>query len=147
MIDRKFIGYEFAPATAEVEKGRLRFFAKATGNADPIYFDEEAARAAGYKSLPVPPTFFFCLEMERDNPMDFLELLDVDLGRVLHGEQSFVYHAPVCAGDLVTFRSRISDIYDKKSGALEFIVMETEGRNQDGLHVVDMRRSIVVRNA
>ncbi|HUD51640.1 MaoC family dehydratase N-terminal domain-containing protein [Parvibaculum sp.] len=147
MIDRKFIGYEFAPAIAEVEKGRLRFFAKATGNADPIYFDEEAARAAGYKSLPVPPTFFFCLEMERDNPMDFLELLGVDLGRVLHGEQSFVYHAPVCAGDHVTFRSRISDIYDKKGGALEFIVMETEGRNQDGLHVVDMRRSIVVRNA
>ncbi|MGB5948747.1 MAG: MaoC family dehydratase N-terminal domain-containing protein [Parvibaculum sp.] len=147
MIDRKFIGHEFAPTTAEVEKGRLRFFAKATGNKDAIYSDEEAARKAGYASLPVPPTFLFCLEMDRDDPMDFLNLLGVDLGRVLHGEQNFVYRAPVCAGDRITFRTRISDIYDKKGGMLEFIITETEARNQHGVHVADMRRSIVVRNA
>ncbi|MBA4208150.1 MAG: MaoC family dehydratase N-terminal domain-containing protein [Parvibaculum sp.] len=146
MIDRSFIGHEFAPVTAEVEKGRLRFFAKATGNADPVYSDEAAAAAAGYPSLPAPPTFLFCLEMDRDDPMDFLDLLKVDLGRVLHGEQSFTYRAPVCAGDRITFRSRITDIYDKKNGALEFIVMDTECRNEKGEHVADMRRSIVVRN-
>jgi acyl dehydratase len=84
--------------------------------------------------------------MERENPMDFLDLLKVDLGRVLHGEQSFTYYAPVCAGDRITFRSRIADIYDKKNGALEFIVMDTECRNQNGERVTDMRRSIVVRN-
>lgn len=146
MIDRSFIGHEFAPVTAEVEKGRLRFFAKATGNADPVYSDEAAAAAAGYPALPAPPTFLFCLEMDRDDPMDFLDLLKVDLGRVLHGEQSFTYRAPVCAGDRITFRSRITDIYDKKNGALEFIVMDTECRNEKGEHVADMRRSIVVRN-
>ncbi len=146
MIDRSFIGHEFAPVTVEVEKGRLRFFAKATGNADPTYFDEASARDAGYSSLPAPPTFLFCLEMERENPMDFLDLLKVDLGRVLHGEQSFTYYAPVCAGDQITFRSRIADIYDKKNGALEFIVMDTECRNQNDERVANMRRSIVVRN-
>lgn len=146
MIDRKFIGHEFAPVTAEVEKGRLHFFAKATGNTDPIYSDEEAARKAGYRSLPTPPTFLFCLEMDRDNPFDFLELLKVDLGKILHGEQTFTYHAPVCAGDRITFTSKIADIYDKKGGALEFIVMDTQARNQDGICVADMRRSIVVRH-
>ena len=147
MIDRSFIGHEFAPVTAVVEKGRLRFFAKATGNADPVYSDESAAAAAGYPSLPAPPTVLLCREMDRDDPMDFLDLLKVDLGRVLHGEQSFAYHAPVCAGDSITFTSRITDIYDKKNGALEFIVMDSECRNQDGVHVADLRRSIVVRNA
>ena len=146
MIDRSFIGHEFAPVTTELEKGRLRFFAKATGNADPVYSGESAAAAVGYPSLPAPPTFLFCLEMDRDDPMDFLDMLKVDLGRVLHGEQNFAYRAPVCAGDSVTFRTRISDIYDKKNGALEFIVMDTECRNQNGVHVADMRRSIVVRN-
>ena len=57
MIDR-LIGHEFAPVTAELEKGRLRFFAKATGNADPVYSDEAAAKAAGYPSPPAPPHFF-----------------------------------------------------------------------------------------
>lgn len=146
MIDKKFIGHEFAPVTAEVEKGRLRFFAKATANADPIYSDEAAAKKAGYRALPAPPTFLFCLEMDRDNPFDFLELLQIDLGKVLHGEQNFAYHAPVVAGDRITFRSKIADIYDKKGGALEFVVVETKAHNQDGTHVADMRRSIVVRN-
>ena len=146
MIDRKFIGHEFAPATVEVEKGRLRFFAKATGNADPVYSDEMAAQKAGYPSLPAPPTFLFCLEMDRENPFDFLDLMKIDLGKVLHGDQSFAYHAPVCAGDKVTFTSRVTDIYDKKGGALEFVVMDTEVRNQHGTHVADMRRSIVVRH-
>lgn len=147
MIDKSFIGHELAPAITEVEKGRLRFFAKATGNDDPIYSDEDAARAAGYRSLPAPPTFLFCLEMDRGNPFDFLELLKVDLGKILHGEQTFAYHAPICAGDRITFKSKIADIYDKKGGALEFIVVDTEAHNQEGVHVGDMRRSIVVRNA
>ena len=86
------------------------------------------------------------MEMDRDDPMDFLDMLKIDLGRVLHGEQIFTYRAPVCAGDSISFRSRITDIYDKKNGALEFIVMDTECRNQNGVHVADMRRSIVVRN-
>lgn len=146
MIDRKFIGHEFAPATVEVEKGRLRFFAKATGNMDPVYSDEEAARTAGYPSIPVPPTFLFCLEMDRDDPFDFLDLMKIDLGKVLHGDQTFAYHAPVCAGDKVTFTTKVADIYDKKGGALEFVVMDTEVRNQNGTHVADMRRSIVVRH-
>ena len=68
MIDRRFIGHRLAPFTVDVEPGRLRFFAKATGHDDPVYGDEEAARAAGHPGLPVPPTFFFCLEMESPNP-------------------------------------------------------------------------------
>ena len=146
MIDRKFIGHEFAPVTVEAEKGRLRFFAKATGSTDPIYSDEEAARKAGYRALPAPPTFLFSLEMDRDNPFDFLDLLDIDIGKILHGEQVFTYHAPICAGDRITLTSKIADIYDKKGGALEFLVIDTEARNQEGAHVADMRRSIVVRH-
>ena len=55
MIDRRHIGLELPPQTAEIEKGRLRFFAKATGQTDPVYTDEDAAIAAGYPSLPAPP--------------------------------------------------------------------------------------------
>ena len=123
MIDRSFIGHEFAPVTAEVEKGRLRFFAKATGNADPVYSDESAAAGEGIKNQNTPPP------------------------KKKNKGKGTAYHAPVCAGDSITLTSRITDIYDKKNGALEFIVMDSECRNQDGVHVADLRRSIVVRNA
>ncbi len=63
MIDKKFIGHRFAMHAATVESGRLRFFAKAIGGTDPVYFDEDAARAAAYRALPTPPTFLFCLNL------------------------------------------------------------------------------------
>lgn len=146
MIDRKHIGMKSAPHRVEVEKSRLRFFSKAIGETDPIYTDEEAARAAGYASLPAPPTFAFCLEMEKPNPFEDLELMGINLGKVLHAEQSFSYHAPICAGDVLTFETRVSDIYEKKGGALEFVVQDCSVRNQTGGLVAELRRVIVVRN-
>lgn len=146
MLDRRHIGHELAPFQVEVEKGRLRFFAKATGQADPIYSDEAAARAAGHPCLPVPPSFFFCLEMESPNPAAIRQLLGMDYRRILHGEQGFSYHAMAHAGDTLTFRQRIDDIYDKKNGALEFVVRKTRVSNQRSELVAEMRCVTVYRN-
>ena len=68
-----------------------------------------------------------------------------DIG-IEHGEQRFDYHAPVCAGDTLRFESKVSDIYDKKGGALEFVVNDTKVTNQLGQHVADLHAVIVVRH-
>lgn len=147
MIDKANIGREFPAHSVAVEAGRLRFFAKAIGQTDPVYLDEAAARDAGYRGLPVPPTFLFSLEVEQPDPFAWFNSVGLDLARVLHGEQLFTYHAPACAGDVLTFASRISDVYDKKGGALDFVVKETRVTNQDGVHVADLKAVIVQRNA
>ncbi|SOE06442.1 Acyl dehydratase [Variovorax sp. YR752] len=146
MIERRHIGHTLPPFQVEVDKGRLRFFAKATGQTDPVYVDEAAARDAGHPGLPVPPTFFFCLEMEAPNPAAIRELLGMDYRSLLHGEQGFSYHAMAYAGDTLTFRQRIEDIYDKKNGALEFVVRKTHVSNQQGELVAELRCVTVVRN-
>jgi acyl dehydratase len=146
MIDRRYIGHALAPFSVPVEAGRLRFFAKATGQDDPIYSDPAAARDAGHRGLPVPPTFLFCLEMEGPNPAAIRELLGLDYRRLLHGEQQFTYHAMAHAGDVLTFEQRIEDIYDKKGGALEFVVRRTRVSNQEGHLVAEMRAVTVMRN-
>jgi acyl dehydratase len=146
MIDRRYIGHTLAPFSVPVEAGRLRFFAKATGQDDPIYSDPAAARGSGHHNLPVPPTFLFCLEMEGPNPAAIRELLGLDYRRLLHGEQQFTYHAMAHAGDVLTFEQRIEDIYDKKGGALEFVVRRTRVSNQDGQLVGEMRAVTVMRN-
>ena len=61
MIDRSYIGHKSDPVVVAVEPFQLRFFAKATGEYNPIYFDEKAARAAGHKNILAPPTFASCL--------------------------------------------------------------------------------------
>ena len=146
MIEKHLIGWTSPASTVEVEKGRVRFFAQAIGETKPLYSDEEVARAAGYRSIPIPPTFLFCLETENSSSSRILETLNIGMERILHGEQFFRYHHAVCAGDCITFQSKVSDIYSRKGGALEFIVLESTATNQDGVLVGEMRSSIIVRH-
>ena len=147
MVDQSAVGRSFTPVTARVEPGRLRFFLNTLGERNPVYRDEKAARVAGYSAIPVPPTYLFCLElMDNERPFEFLTDLNIDLGRVLHGEQRFTYHAPVVVGDTLTFKSRVTGVTDKKGGAMTMVAVETEVTNQDGVRVADTARTIVVRN-
>ena len=132
--------------TVDVERGRLRFFAQVTGQSDPVYTEVDAARAAGHRDLPVPPTFLFCLEMERPDPWDFVAELGVDLRTILHGGQSFEYHAMAFAGDRLTFASGITDRYQKKDGALTFVERTTDV-TRDGEPVARLVTTIVLRSA
>ena len=74
-----------------------------------------------------------------------LDELGVPVTRILHGEQGFSYHRPACAGDEVTVDSTLVDIYDKKGGALEFIVRDSRASNQRGELVAELRTVIVVK--
>lgn len=146
MLDKSDIGKVFPNTTAEVEKGRLRFFAKAIGESNPIYSDECAANAAGYSSLPIPLTFLFSLKMDVPNPFKNYEDIGAPLEKILHANQSFIYHQPVVAGDTVTFESCVLDIFDKKGGELEFLIEKTRVINQFGDHVADLKTTLVLRN-
>jgi acyl dehydratase len=145
MLDETLIGHTFPPHSAEVEAGRLRLFAKATGETRPEYCDESAARAAGHPGLPAPPTFTACLYLDVPDPFAWYRELGIDLARVLHGAQSFRYFAPIYAGDRLTFASRIGNLFRKRSGALTFIIREVEVTNQAGTRVAESRSTIVVR--
>ena len=150
MIDASaHIGVVSEPRTVTVEKGFLTFFAKATGETDPVYFDETAARAAGHPGIPMPPTYLFSLAMaapaKRGSLFDAEGGIGVDLARILHGEQSFTYHRPIHAGDTLTLVTTTSDIYAKKGGALQFIVQDTEARDLAGDLCAAMRSVTVVR--
>ena len=146
MITKSIIGKEYAPFMVEIEKRWVRSFAEAIGETDPVYFDESVAKARGYRSLPAPPTFPFAMIMERNQSFMLLDELGIDKRHAMHAEQSFAYHADLCAGDVVTGRQKVIDVYDKKNGALEFLVTEIRMENQRGEHVCDLRTTVVVRN-
>lgn len=145
MIERSLIGHTLTPHSVEVEKGRLRFFAKVTGQKNSVYTDEDMAKSAGYRSLPVPPTFLFCLGFDAPNPFEIFQVLKVDIGKILHGEQSFTYFKEACAGDVLTFKPRISDIQVKKNATLEVVYHDTSVENQDGELVANLRSVIIVK--
>ena len=120
------VGTELAPLRAKIERGRLRFFAEAIGETDPAFIDLDTAIRAGYPDLPVPPTFLFGLKLDRPDAFAWLIELGVDLRFILHGSQRFDYERMTFAGDDLLLESRISDVYEKRGGALEFVVVDTD---------------------
>ena len=146
MIDKSWIGRELGESVLPIEAGRLKFFAKAIGETNPIYADDAAARDAGYAAPPAPPTFLFAASLDSGVVFRMLEEMGVPTGKVLHGEQSFEYLAPIVAGDVVTVSTKVSNIYDKKNGALEFIEIVQDAKNQNGVPVARIRNVTVVRN-
>jgi hypothetical protein len=124
----------------------LRFFAKATGEDNRIFFDDRAAASRGLRRAVAPPTFAFCLAMDRDRPFEIFEALDIDVGRVRHGEQAFTYHGLLHAGEEVSITDRIAGIASKRNGALEILRVDTEVRTVDGTILVEMTQTLVVLN-
>jgi hypothetical protein len=144
-IDPSLVGTRLPEFVVNVERGRLRLFAEATGQDDPVYSDLAAARAAGHRDLPIPPTFFMSLELERPDPFGWLIAAGADLRRILHGEQCFTYHAMAYAGDALTVAAHITDVYSKKGGALEFLVRQT-GISRRDQPIATLEQTIVVRH-
>jgi acyl dehydratase len=146
MIDKKWIGHELPASVLAIERSRLQFFARSIGETDPVYTDTAAARDAGYPDLPAPPTFLFAAELDSHAAFRLVEDLQIPIAKLLHGEQSFTYHRPACVGDTVTVRSTVSDIYDKRNGALEFVVKTSRATNEQGELVAELRSVLVCRN-
>ncbi len=144
-ISLDVVGSSLQALTVVIERGRLRFFADAIGETDPVYLDVEAARAAGFPDLPVPPTFLYGLALEGPDPFGWITDLGVDLRFILHGTQRFDYHAMAFAGDEVELRPRITDVYEKRNGALEFLVIDTEVTRSEKT-IATMTQTIVVRH-
>lgn len=129
----------------DVEKQRLRFFAKATGQTDPVYFDEQAARENGHPSILAPPTFLTVVGHEQEKPYKYITDLGIDFGKILHAGQTYKYYKPVYAGDVITMESQIVDLYEKKNGALQFIEFQSTYANQDNIMVAESLATLVAR--
>jgi acyl dehydratase len=142
---RQATAYRFDPVVVTTARERLAFFAKATGQRDPVYRDLDAAQAAGHPDVPIPPSFYFSLELEQPDPFGWLTALGVDLRRVLHGEQSFTYHAMAYAGDSLTLRPRIVDVTVKKGGVLELLTKQTDVTRGDEV-IAEAVSVIIVRH-
>ena len=145
-MDRNAIGRKSKPALNEVEKGAIRRFAEALGETNPIYYEEAAARAAGYRSVVAPPTFPTSLRAGSD----LRENLLLAPGKhLLQAEQTIEYARPLVAGDKLTVTSRVADISQRNtpSGMTDVVVIEDDGHDEAGELIYRARALWVVRNA
>jgi len=145
MLDKNAIGRSSPPTLNEVEKGAIRRFAEELGDYNPIYYDEEYARASGYPTVVAPPTF----PASFHSAADLRELLGVGIKSLLHAEQSFEYERPILASDRIYVSTKVADLLEKPgpAGKMDVAVIEDEGRDEEGNLVFRARRTLVVRAA
>lgn len=146
MIDRCRIGFTTAPTRVPVDAWRVKLFCQAIGETDAVHWDADAAQAAGYTGCPVPPTFLKAIEGEHFSSATLMQLLQVPLKGVLHAEQQFDHLSPVHVGDIVEVTRRVDRIFEKKDGALTFIVVDTDYR-VGARAAARSTQTILVRNA
>lgn len=110
-INQEFIGRTYPPTEVySVGREKIREFAKALGETAPCYFDVASARALGYPDLIAPPTFAIVVTMQAGGQVIHDPALALDYTRVVHGEQRFVQHRPIFAGDEITSTVSVESI-------------------------------------
>ena len=137
-IDRSLIGQWGPPGTMRIEFGKIREFARAVKDPNPLFADETRCVA--------PPTFLMTIAHWIGDLGQTRSAVKLDYRRLLHGEQEFEYVRPVRPGDVLTFRSRTKEVFDKqgkRGGKMLFIVGETEFRNPQGEVVAYARNTVI----
>ena len=137
------VGKTYSPHEYEVGREKIREYAYAVGEHDPIYHDPEAARAAGFRNVVAPPMFCVVYSARAMGPAILDPELGINLGLMVHGSQEFEWDEPVVAGDVITTQTTIKDLYEK--GGMEFYVWESESTNQRGEQVVKGTWTNIVR--
>jgi acyl dehydratase len=124
------IGKTYEPRTYAVGREKIREYANAVGETNPVHLDLEAARAAGYADLVAPPMFVVVYAAPTMAPAIFDPDVGIDFARMVHGGQEFRWERPVVAGDEITTTAQVKDISER--GGMGFYVFETVSKNQDG---------------
>jgi len=151
----QLIGKTGGTTILEVEKGAIKKFADAVGDANPLYQDEEYARSTTFGGIVAPPGFFGWPTKWKSAMPFFSELRQevadtlskIGYNRILDGGIEYDFYYPVRAGDILSALSKVKNVYERetKTGKIVLSVTETTYTNQNGDVVAKARQTIIHR--
>lgn len=150
------IGKQVELQTGIVYRKEAQRFAAAVGDLNPLYFDDEIARAQGYQGVIAPPMFLpqvmqgvTQLDSVREDGVPLQGGSDIPLRaeRLMAGGEAYEFLTPLYPGDTITAQTRIQNIEEKsgRSGRFVLITRETLYTNQDGIVVAKGLFSVIAR--
>ena len=143
-VNASFTGYTY-PATPPYAVGRekIREFAEAVGADDPVHTDRAYARALGYRDVIAPPTFAVVIAQQCDRQFIADPEAGIDFSRVVHGEQRFVHHRPLTAGDEIVGVLTVDSV--RETGGHAMVTTRSELSTIEGEPVCTATSTIVIR--
>ncbi len=142
-VDDSAKGKSFPSHEYEVGWEKIKEFAHAVGEDNPVYFDRSAAQDAGFRDVPAPPMFAVVYCAGAIGPAILDPEVGINFMAMVHGGQEFVWGEPVCCGDTISTTAEVKDISER--GGMGFYVFESVSTNQDGQEVVRGTWTNIVR--
>src|SRR5437764_71267 len=129
-LSTQAIGKSYPPVTYAVGREKIREYAAAVGETNPLHHDVEAARAAGYADVVAPPMFAVVYGARAVGPALFDPEVGINFAMMVHAGQEFLWGPVVVAGDEITTTASVKDISER--GGMNFYVFESVSENQRG---------------
>ena len=139
------VGKTYPPTTYAVGREKVKEYAFAVGETNPLHVDHEAARAAGYADVVAPPMFAVVFAGRAMSAPLFDPEVGIDFGHMVHGAQEFRWGPLVVAGDEIQTTATVKDITER--GGMGFFVFETVSVNQRGETVCTGTWTNIVRGS
>ena len=137
------IGRVFPSVSYAVGREKIREYASAVGETNPLHTDLEAARAAGHDDLVAPPMFVVVYTSPAIGPAMLHPDVGIDFARMVHGAQEFSWGPLVVAGDEIVTEVEVADVSER--GGMGFYMFESRSDNQRGERVCTGRWTCIVR--
>jgi len=132
-VKTEAVGRTYPSTTYAVGREKVREYARAVGETNPLHLDVDAARAAGYRDVVAPPMFAVVYSSPAMGPAMFDPDVGMDFARMVHGGQEFRWGPLVVAGDEIETTVTVQDVSER--GGMGFYVFESRSVNQDGEEV------------
>ena len=143
-VNQEFVGRTYPPSGPyAVDADLIAAFAAAVGATDPVHTDPEAARAAGYRDVVAPPTMAVRFSQQSERAYITDPEAGIDFSRVVHGEQRFVHHRPITAGDEILGATTVDAV--RSAGGHAMVTTRTELTTTAGDALATSTSTIVVR--
>ena len=139
------VGKTYPSTLYAVGREKIREYALAVGESNPLHLDPEAARAAGFRDVVAPPMFCVVYSSPAIGPAIFDPEVGIDFAMMVHGGQEFVWGPLVVAGDEITTTVSVKSIEERAGNG--FYVFESRSTNQDGETVCTGAWTNIVRGA
>jgi acyl dehydratase len=129
-MNTEAVGKTYAPTVYAVGREKIREYAHAVGETNPLHLDPEAARAAGHRDVVAPPMFCVVYSSPAVAPALFDPEVGINFAMMVHGGQEFVWGPLVVAGDEITTTVSVKSIEQRAGNG--FYVFESRSVNQNG---------------
>jgi acyl dehydratase len=110
-----------------------------------VHLDPEAARALGYPDVIAPPTLAVIIAQRSEGQLVTDPAAGIDYSRVVHGEERFIHHRPIVAGDVLIATLSVDKV--GAAGRHSMVSTRVEIADEKGEPVTTVNSTIVIRGA